>query len=536
MFAQETTSGGGETTPSMENNQSKTEEVIFSFQPKVLLHMERILNNGPIMADNQCYLYRYSNKMKAGGEILLKKVVMLVTFITVFISLVFNLPVSATCSTGFNPNAYYRICNKASGKYLDNGGYTTNGSYEYQWSSTGSNNQQWKIIASDAGYYRIICRTGGLAVDNYGYTTDGANIQSYALGSSYNQQWQIVSQGDGYYKIINRTSGKCLDTGGLTSDGSILQQWGSGSSNNQLWTITEYTSSSYNNPVLWGAYGDPDIHCFNSQYYIYPTTDGYSGWNATSFKCFSSTDLVNWTDSGVILDLANVAWTTQNYAWAPSVIQKGSTYYMYYCANSNIGVATSSSPTGPFTDALGQALITQKQYISANTIDPCAFIDDDGQAYLYYGNTYCGVVKLNADMTSLNGTPVDITPTSFQEASCVIKRNSIYYLFYSLNGTTSKNYQVCVATSTSPMGPFTKQSTNPILSQNSSLGIVCTGSCSVMKIPSRDEWYIAYHRFIIPGGDGYHREVCIDRLYFNSDGSVEVVTPTLAGITSAVSP
>jgi beta-xylosidase len=208
---------------------------------------------------------------------------------------------------------------------------------------------------------------------------------------------------------------------------------------------------------------------------------------------------------------------------------------MYYCANSNIGVATSSSPTGPFTDALGHALITQLQYINANTIDPCAFIDDDGQAYLYYGNTHCGVVKLNSDMISLNGTPKEITPTSFQEASNVVKRNGKYYLTYSLNGTDNANYCVDAASSTSPMGPFTKQATT-ILSQNASAGIYCTGSSSIFKIPSRDEWYIAYHRFIIPGGDGKHREVCINRLYFNSDGTIAAVVPTRAGITSPVSP
>ena len=118
----------------------------------------------------------------------------------------------------------------------------------------------------------------------------------------------------------------------------------------------------------------------------------------------------------------------------------------------------------------------------------------------------------------------------------MIKRNGKYYLFYSLNGTTSANYCVDVASSTSPMGPFTKQSSNPILQQISSLGILATGSSSVLKIPSRDEWYISYHRFVMPGGDGYHREVCIDRLYFNSDGTVQAVNPTLAGITSAVSP
>src|ERR1035437_2720221 len=341
------------------------------------------------------------------------------TKLLIVLVLCLDLPLFAGSNTGYNPNIYYRIQNKATGRYLDNMGNTTNGSYEDQYSGSTNYNQQWQIISYDAGYYRIIARTGGVAIDNYGSTSDGANIQSYALGTSENQQWQIVDQGNGYFKIINRTSGKCLDIGGLNSDGAILQQWANGSSDNQLWTITAYTTSGNNNPAIWGEYGDPTLKCFNGKYYLYPTTDGYGGWNATYFKCFTSTDLVNWTDNSIVLNLANVGWTTHNYAWAPDVVQKGSTYYMYYCANSNIGVATSSSPSGPFTDALGHALITQQQYIGANSIDPCCFIDDDGQAYLYYGNSHCGVVKLNSDMISLNGTPKDITPSGFQEATSV---------------------------------------------------------------------------------------------------------------------
>ncbi len=444
-------------------------------------------------------------------------------------------PAAVFAAPVFNPNAYYKLVNRATGKYLDNAGSTANGANVKQYSGSSSNNQQWKIIQSDTGYYKLVCRTGGKTLDNLGATTDGANMGQWDLNGSYNQQWQIVDQGNGYYKLICRTGGKCLDTGGLTADGSAVQQWGSGSSYNQQWQIVLSTTTGDKNPALWGLYADPYITVFNGTYYIYPTTDGYPSWSGSSFKAFSSTDLVNWTDRGTILDLVpDVSWSDSK-AWAPCIVKKGSTYYYYFSASSQIGVATSSSPTGPFTDALGKPLVTTNQY-GCQSIDPDVFIDDDGQAYMYFGQGKCMAARLNADMKSFATTPVDITPSGYNEGSHVFKRNGKYYLTWSENDTRSEDYRVAYATASSPIGPFTKAANNPILVKNLSLGIKGTGHHSVLKIPSRDEWYIVYHRFAIPGGDGTHREVCIDRLYFNTDGTIKNVVPTLTGITSPVAP
>jgi hypothetical protein len=285
------------------------------------------------------------------------------------------------------------------------------------------------------------------------------------------------------------------------------------------------------NPVLKGYYADPEITVFGSTYYIYPTTDGYASWSGTYFKCFSSPDLVNWTDRGTILDLGpGVSWSDSQ-AWAPCIVQKGSTYYYYFCASAQIGVATSSSPTGPFTDALGRPLVTTNQY-GCQSIDPDVFIDDDGQAYMYFGQGKCMVVKLNADMKSFNGTPQNITPSGYNEGSNVFKRNGVYYLLWSENDTRSEDYRVAYGTSSSPMGPFTKKAV--ILQKNLSLGIKGTGHNSVVKVPNVDEWYICYHRFAIPNGDGTHRETCIDRMYFNSDGTIKAVVPTLGSAPTPV--
>jgi beta-xylosidase len=278
------------------------------------------------------------------------------------------------------------------------------------------------------------------------------------------------------------------------------------------------------NPVLPNYYADPEITVFGSTYYIYPTTDGFDGWSGTYFKCFSSSDLVNWADRGTILDLGpGVSWSDSQ-AWAPCIVQKGSTYYYYFCASAQIGVATSTSPTGPFTDALGRPMVTTNQY-GCQSIDPDVFIDDDGQAYMYFGQGKCMVVKLNADMKSFNGTPQNITPSGYNEASNVFKRNGIYYLMWSENDTRSEDYRVAYGTSSVPMGPFTKRGV--ILQKNLSLGIKGTGHNSVVKAPGVDDWYICYHRFYIPNGDGTHRQTCIDHMYFNSDGTIKTVVPTL---------
>ncbi|MBN1610452.1 MAG: family 43 glycosylhydrolase [Polyangiaceae bacterium] len=279
------------------------------------------------------------------------------------------------------------------------------------------------------------------------------------------------------------------------------------------------------NPILPGLNADPQIALFDGVFYIYPTTDGFDGWSSSVFHVFSSPDLVSWTDEGVILDLPrDLSWADSR-AWAPGIARKNGTFYYYFSADTQIGVATSSSPTGPFKDALGKPLVTAGQY-GGQSIDPYAFTDDDGRSYLYFGNGSVGhVVELNDDMISFQGTPRDIAVSGFREGSVAFKRNGIYYFMWSEGDTRSEDYDVAYGTSTSPLGPFTKAAVNPILKKNTSQGILATGHNSVLALPNGD-YYIAYHRFAIPNGDGMHREVCLDRLYFNEDGTIVPVVPT----------
>ncbi|MEN5193511.1 family 43 glycosylhydrolase [Sphingobacterium faecium] len=296
------------------------------------------------------------------------------------------------------------------------------------------------------------------------------------------------------------------------------------------------------NPILDGFYADPDVLYSNktNAYYIYPTSDGFDGWGGHYFKTFSSSDLKNWKDEGVILDLKkDVPWGPRH-AWAPTITEKkikgDYKYYYYFTAAQKIGVAVSDLPTGPFKDS-GKPLIDFKPagIKGGQEIDPAVFNDPkSGKSYLYWGNGYLAVAELNKDMISIKKNTVKVlTPDkTFREGIYVFYRHGIYYFMWSEEDTRSENYRVRYGTSNSPDGPITIPQHNLILQKDAAQGIYGTGHNSVLQIPGTDEWYILYHRFNYPDGinmgdaAGYNREVCMDRLYFDAQGAVIPVIPT----------
>lgn len=304
-----------------------------------------------------------------------------------------------------------------------------------------------------------------------------------------------------------------------------------------------------NNPVLEGYYADPDILYSQKtgKYYIYPTSDGFKGWSGTYFKTFSSENLQDWNDEGVILDLKkDVSWADRN-AWAPCIIEKKAKdnnykYYYYFTAAQKIGVAVADDPTGPFIDS-GKPLIDfkPKGVTSGQEIDPEVFEDPrTGKNYLYWGNGYLAVAELNKDMVSIKRNTIQtMTPdNTFREGITVFYRNGRYYFLWSENDTRSEDYRVRYATSNSPSGKLNIPDNNLVLAKQAEKGIYGTGHNSVIQSSDGKAWYIIYHRFTHPKGismgraAGYHREVCIDQLEFNPDGSIKQVIPTLKGISS----
>ncbi|RZL46570.1 MAG: hypothetical protein EOP00_14595 [Pedobacter sp.] len=270
--------------------------------------------------------------------------------------------------------------------------------------------------------------------------------------------------------------------------------------------------------VLPGVYADPHIAVFGNKFYIYPTTDGTEGWKSTSFTAWSSKDLVKWKSEKVILDLPKDLTWAEERAWAPAIAYKNGKYYYYFSADVNIGVAVADQPTGHFQDALGKPLI-KKAMLKGQMIDPMVFVDEDGAAYLYFGQGNCNIVKLGEDMISYDPTKIiSIKPKGYNEGSFVFKRKGKYYLSWSEYDTRDPRYSVAYAVADSPMGPFIKATQNPILKGK---GVVKgAGHHSIVQVPGKDEWYIAYHRFKIPGGNGYNRETCISPLRFDEKGNI----------------
>ena len=321
---------------------------------------------------------------------------------------------------------------------------------------------------------------------------------------------------------------------------------------------------NFSQPILPGFHADPEV-LYSQQtkkYYIYSTTDGTPGWGGHDFSVFSSTNLIDWTDEGKMLDVKDdqVKWATGN-AWAPcieEVKQKDGNYkyYFYYSAHNpksnrkEIGVAVSDSPTGPFIDS-GAPIITDADRPAAarggQAIDVDVFKDPKtGKHYLYWGNGFMAGAELNDDMLSVKKETIQLlTPQggslqtwAFREGAYVFYRKGTYYFLWSVDDTGSPNYHVCYGTSKSPLGPIAiDEQSYMVIRQKPEDGIYGTAHNSILQIPGKDEWYIVYHRInknyvdkkFGGGVPGTHREVCIDRLTFDKHGRIIPVTPTQNG-------
>jgi len=305
------------------------------------------------------------------------------------------------------------------------------------------------------------------------------------------------------------------------------------------WTMSAVEMRS---PILPGYYADPNVVAYGDTYYIYATTDGVAGWGGKDFYVWSSKDLVNWTRATtpfLTLDGAsgNVPWASGN-AWAPTITEKDGKFYFYFSGHNaslnrkTIGVAVADNPEGPFIAQPTAMILNNESVTSGQAIDPAAFEDPvTGKYFLFWGNGSPVYAELADDMVSLvPGSIKSISGlTSFREGAFVVYRDGLYHMTYSIDDTGSANYRVGYATATSVTGPWTYRGV--ILEKDPSLGILATGHNSILNVPGTDDWYIVYHRFGVPGGDGTHRETTIDRLTFDpATGLMQVVTPTLSAV------
>lgn len=292
------------------------------------------------------------------------------------------------------------------------------------------------------------------------------------------------------------------------------------------------------NPIVQTNYtADPAPMVYNDTCYLYTSHDEDTIVNnfftMNEWKCYSSKDMVNWTDHGTPLAYTDFSWAKGD-AWAGQCIPRNGKFYYYVpmtakSGGTSIGVAVSDSPTGPFKDAIGKPLIAP----GYGNIDPTVFIDDNGQAYLYWGNPSLKYVKLNEDMVSYSGSIVTVPlttasfgtrsktdrETSYEEGPWFYKRGSLYYMVFA-GGPISEH--IAYSTSTSPTGPWTYRGVI-MPAQGSSF----TNHAGVVDFKGNS--YFFYHNGALPDGGGYHRSVAVEKFSYNADGTIPTINMTTTG-------
>lgn len=289
------------------------------------------------------------------------------------------------------------------------------------------------------------------------------------------------------------------------------------------------------NPLLPGYFADPSIVRDGHRWYIFATIDP---WGDDRLGLWTSENGRDWrfsTPNWPTKAAATGPTSGDSKVWAPSVVHApNGRWYMYVSVGSEVWVGTAASPAGPWRDANGGKPLIARDFAPAyHMIDAEAFIDDDGQAYLYWGsglnwtNGHCFVVKLKPDMISFDGAPRDVTPENYFEGPFMVKVNGRYLLTYSDGNTTKDTYKVRYAIGATPFGPFHEAPNSPLLQTDATRDIVSPGHHAVFR--SHGQSYILYHRQALPWpqpGDAVLRQIAIDPLTIAADGSLARVDPT----------
>ena len=290
----------------------------------------------------------------------------------------------------------------------------------------------------------------------------------------------------------------------------------------------------FNNPIITNKYtADAAALVYNNKVYLYAGHDeapnDVNAYRMYEWLVYSSSDMISWKEHPVPLKPTDFKWASGE-AWASQVIERNGKFYWYVTVEhgsirgKSIGVAVSDSPTGPFKDALGKALITNdmttKTSIGWDDIDPTVWIDDDGQAYLFWGNTVCYFAKLKENMIELEGTIKTVDLPNFTEAPWIHKKGDWYYLSYAYQFPE----KIAYAMSKSITGPWEFKGILNEVAGNSN-----TNHQSIIEFKGND--YFIYHTGgIQPNGGSFRRSVCVDRLYYNEDGTMKRVIMTSEGI------
>ncbi|MDD3063467.1 MAG: glycosyl hydrolase family 8 [Massilibacteroides sp.] len=289
------------------------------------------------------------------------------------------------------------------------------------------------------------------------------------------------------------------------------------------------------NPIIRDQFSaDPTAKVFEGKIYVYPSHDIPSPveqlkkWFCMAdYHVFSSEDMIEWTDHGVIVSQERVPWIQpDSYSmWAPDCVYKDGKYYFYFPSipkdtkkrGFSIGVAVSDKPDGPFMPQF-------RPIEGIQGIDPCVLVDTDGQSYIYWAGRGMSVAKLKNNMMELDSEPISIEglPEGFKEGPFVFVHQGKYY--FTFPWVQDKTETLAYAMGDSPMGPFEFKG---LIMDQSSTGC-WTNHHSIIEY--KGQWYLFYHHNDYSPEFDKSRSVRIDSLFFNTDGTIQKVTPTLRGV------
>ncbi|MBP0976556.1 MAG: family 43 glycosylhydrolase, partial [Oscillospiraceae bacterium] len=295
---------------------------------------------------------------------------------------------------------------------------------------------------------------------------------------------------------------------------------------------------SADNPICQTAFTpDPAPVVFGDRLYVYTGRDRDGNndfYYMNGYQVMSTTDMQNWTNHGAFIDQNDISWGKKDSYWASQCIERNGKYYFYVTVENAsgggraIGVLVGDSPTGPFKDVVGKPIVGPNW----DYIDPTVIIDDDGQAYLMFGNPTCYWVKLKEDMVTLDGpiNKFDMNSNSFGpgkkgtaygEGPWITKHNDLYYLvfasFYGDDGSESMGY----STSSSVTGPWKYGGQ-----------IMKMHNCFTTHggtIDFKGHSYLFYHKNGLKGGGTFNRSACVEEFTYNPDGSIPLLSPSNEG-------
>lgn len=293
------------------------------------------------------------------------------------------------------------------------------------------------------------------------------------------------------------------------------------------------------NPIFTNIFtADPAPLVHKGRLYVYTGHDTASvtapNYKMPDWHIYSTTDMKKWKHHGMKLSTLTFSWATGD-AYAAQCVERYGKFYWFVSTfhkktevsqgGAAIGVAVADSPIGPFKDAIGKALITNEMTKDKphawDDIDPTVLIDDDGQAYLYWGNGSMKWAKLKPNMIELDGPITVDTPKHYIEGPWVYKRNGWYYLVYASAGTKPEMIEYCM--SKSPTGPWEYKG---IIQEN----VPNSFTTHPGIIDYKGKSYFFYHNGTLPTGGSYRRSICVDYMYYNEDGTIQKIIQTKEGV------